>query len=52
MTRHTTYAVLGTIVTIWAVTLRTLAGGNWSIALLVVVGLGLLIASSPQQGRR
>ncbi len=53
MTRHTWYAILGTLALICGVTLRTLAGGDWSLALLIVVGLGLVLASGEhQQGRR
>lgn len=51
MTRHTTYAVLGTIMLIWAVTLRVVIGGGWELAVLLVVGFGLLVASSETQGR-
>ena len=53
MTRHTMYAVLGTLALIWAVTLRALTQGSWELALLIVVGLGLVLASGEHsQGRR
>lgn len=52
MTQRTTFAILGTL-TLWmAVGLRTLAGGGWELAGLVVVGLGLYCACAEQQGRR
>lgn len=44
MTHRTVYATLATL-TLWlAVVLRTLAGGGWELAGLVVVGLGLYCA--------
>lgn len=53
MTRHSWYAVLGTLALIWAVTLRALTQGSWELALLIVVGLGLVLASGEHsQGRR
>jgi len=54
MARHIWYAILGTLALIVAVSLRTLAGGDWSIALLAAVGLGLVLASGEHQqaGRR
>lgn len=54
MTRHTMYAVLGVVMLLYAFTLRTVAGNDWGLALLIVVGLGLVLASGDHQqtGRR
>lgn len=52
MTNRTIYAILATL-TLWlAVALRTLAGGGWELAGLVVAAIGLYCACAEQQGRR
>ncbi len=52
MTPRIVYAILGTA-TLWlAVVLRTIAGGGYELALLIVLGLGLLCACADTQGRR
>ncbi len=51
-TNRVIYATLATL-TLWlAVVLRTVAGGGWELAGLVIVGLGLYCACAEQQGRQ
>lgn len=52
MTNRIVYAILGTL-TLWlAVVLRTMAGGGWELAGLVVAAIGLYCVRAEQQGRR
>lgn len=48
--KKTTYAICGTAMVMTAVTLRTAAGGSLELLALLVLGVGLLIASAESPG--